>query len=101
MVENVRKAFVSGFSKLKWMDATTRKRAIEKADLIKQKIGYPKYILEPAKLDKKYEGVSRGVLRTLSNIYDEAFCKNRYQLKVIYYFSKNNHRCLTLSSISE
>ena len=99
MVENVRKAFVSGFSKLKWMDAKTKKVAIEKADLIKQKIGYPKYILEPAKLDQKYEGVSTGVLRPLSNIYDEAFCKNRYWLKVNYYFSKS--RCLIGSSISE
>ena len=77
MVENIRKAFVAGFSKLKWMDATTRKAAIEKANLIKQKIGYPKYIMEPAKLDKKYEGVGRGVLRTLLNTYDEAFCANR------------------------
>ena len=59
MVQNVRDAFTDSFSDLTWMDTKTRKAAKEKADAIYQKIGYPPYILDPDKLDKHYEGVSK------------------------------------------
>ena len=37
----------------------------------------------------------RGELRILSNIYDEAFCKNSQKQKAVLYFCKNLHpECL-------
>ena len=39
---------------------------------------------------------SRGIFRTLSNIYDETFCDNNERLKAVNYFLKKLHfRCLT------
>ena len=57
MVEAVRTAFISSFKSLSWMDEQTRLAAQEKADSVTQKIGFPSFILDPAKLDKYYEGV--------------------------------------------
>ena len=62
MVQNIRSAFKSKLKDLDWMDDETRNAAKEKADIIHQLIGYPEYIMNPKKLDKKYEKVKRTML---------------------------------------
>ncbi|RWS21777.1 Endothelin-converting enzyme 2-like protein [Leptotrombidium deliense] len=57
MIEEIKDAFKHNLPNLKWMDADTRKLAIEKADAITDMIGFPDFITDPKKLDEKYEGV--------------------------------------------
>ena len=45
MVENVRESFLQNLDDIDWMDNDTKKRAVEKANLIKKMIAYPDYIL--------------------------------------------------------
>ncbi|XP_012937858.1 endothelin-converting enzyme homolog [Aplysia californica] len=58
MIENVREAFKENLPRLKWMDPKTQAAAIDKANAVTDMIGYPTYILDTAKLDKKYEGLN-------------------------------------------
>ena len=58
ILELVRSTFEGNLPKLDWMDEETKKRAIDKAQAVSQKIGYPEYITKPAKLDEHYEKVS-------------------------------------------
>ncbi|GFS15941.1 endothelin-converting enzyme 1 [Elysia marginata] len=55
MIENVRTAFTDNLPNLDWMDDATRAAALDKANAVTDMIGYPNYILDHAKLDKKYE----------------------------------------------
>ncbi len=57
MIEEVRDAFKNNLPNLKWMDDQTRELAKEKADAITDMIGFPDFILDNTKLDKRYEGV--------------------------------------------
>ncbi|XP_054713276.1 endothelin-converting enzyme homolog isoform X1 [Uloborus diversus] len=57
MINEIRDAFKENLPLLKWMDPETRKLAKEKADAITDMIGFPEFILDPKKLDKKYEGL--------------------------------------------
>jgi len=41
-----------------WMDAATRATALDKADSIVHKIGYPDFVANPAELDDYYQKVS-------------------------------------------
>lgn len=58
MIYSIRNAFKDNLSNLSWMDDRTRMLAREKADYINQMIGFPDFILNPEKLNGKYEGVS-------------------------------------------
>ncbi|GIY38903.1 endothelin-converting enzyme homolog [Caerostris darwini] len=58
MINEIRDAFKENLPLLKWMDPETRKLAKEKADSITDMIGFPEFILNPKKLDEKYDGVS-------------------------------------------
>jgi predicted metalloendopeptidase len=58
MIFAIRNAFKDNLSNLAWMDDSTRTLAREKADHINQMIGFPDFILNPEKLNGKYEGVS-------------------------------------------
>lgn len=67
MIYSIRNAFKDNLPNLTWMDDRTRMLAREKADYINQMIGFPDFILNPEKLNGKYEGVSN-VLKFLSLI---------------------------------
>lgn len=58
MIYSIRNAFKDNLANLTWMDDRTRNLAKEKADHINQMIGFPDFILNPEKLNDKYEGVS-------------------------------------------
>ncbi|RWS12030.1 endothelin-converting enzyme 2-like protein [Dinothrombium tinctorium] len=58
MIAEIKSAFIENLPNLKWMDAETRKLAKEKADAITDMIGFPDFILNPEKLDEKYEGLN-------------------------------------------
>ncbi|XP_044741561.1 endothelin-converting enzyme homolog isoform X2 [Chrysoperla carnea] len=58
IISEVREAFKENLKHLDWMDAETRKAAMEKADGISDMIGYPDYILKPKQLDEKYAGLA-------------------------------------------
>ena len=57
MIDEVKAAFKNNLPHLQWMDAKTRKAAIEKANAVVDMIGFPKYILNDTKLDKEYQKV--------------------------------------------
>ena len=58
MIHNIRQAFNDLLAENEWMDDQTRAVAKEKANAIKERIGYPDYIIVPELLDKKIENVS-------------------------------------------
>ncbi|XP_053378896.1 neprilysin-1-like [Mercenaria mercenaria] len=55
MIGNLRAAFIDLLLENDWMDNETRAVAREKATAIKERIGYPDFILDPVQLDKKFE----------------------------------------------
>ena len=57
MIDEVKAAFKNNLPHLQWMDAKTRKAAIEKANAVVDMIGFPKYILNITKLDEEYQKV--------------------------------------------
>ncbi|XP_067124089.1 endothelin-converting enzyme homolog isoform X3 [Centruroides vittatus] len=57
MIDEIREAFKKNLPKLSWMDPETTQLAREKANAITDMIGFPDFILNPEKLDKKYEGL--------------------------------------------
>ena len=57
MIDEVKMAFKSNLPHLTWMDAKTRKAAIEKANAVVDMIGFPKYILNNTRLDEEYQRV--------------------------------------------
>ena len=58
MIHNIRQAFNDLLVENEWMDMETRAVAREKANAIKERIGYPDYIIVPELLDRKLETVS-------------------------------------------
>ncbi|XP_076320536.1 endothelin-converting enzyme homolog isoform X2 [Tachypleus tridentatus] len=57
MINDVRKAFKDGLSRLDWLDAKTLTLIEDKADAITASIGYPDFIFDYKKLDETYEGL--------------------------------------------
>ena len=57
ILQNIRAAFEESLPATEWMDANTRVLAMNKAQAIVQKIGYPDFIMDPATLDKYYQKV--------------------------------------------
>ncbi|XP_078616185.1 endothelin-converting enzyme homolog isoform X2 [Branchiostoma floridae x Branchiostoma japonicum] len=55
MIGEVKGAFIRNLPNLQWMDDETRRAAEDKAEAVYDMIGFPDYILDPEKLDKKYE----------------------------------------------
>ncbi|KAL4221616.1 Membrane metallo-endopeptidase-like 1 [Mactra antiquata] len=55
MISNLRAAFIDLLHENDWMDNDTRAVAEEKALAIRERIGYPDFIVDPVKLDKKIE----------------------------------------------
>ncbi|XP_060581154.1 membrane metallo-endopeptidase-like 1 [Ruditapes philippinarum] len=58
MIGNIRGTFNDELENIAWMDDATRTVAKEKADAVKEWIGYPSDILIPEKLNKLYENAS-------------------------------------------
>ncbi|XP_045161647.2 neprilysin-like [Mercenaria mercenaria] len=58
MIGNIRNAFNELLDELDWMDETTKELAREKANAIKEWIGYPDKILIVEKLNKLYENAT-------------------------------------------
>jgi len=58
MLARIRKTFRGSFKEVSWMDDTTKRAAMDKADSMPGKIGYPDYILDPNELDKKFEDLT-------------------------------------------
>ncbi|XP_072047754.1 membrane metallo-endopeptidase-like 1 [Amphiura filiformis] len=57
LVTNVKIAFKEMLKDNKWMDEETKVAAKEKADAIREQIGFPDWITDDAELNKKYEKV--------------------------------------------
>jgi predicted metalloendopeptidase len=58
MVENIRAQFSSSVSDVDWMDPATRKVAQDKAEAMKELIGYPDWYANKSALEIYYKGVS-------------------------------------------
>ena len=50
-------SFKSRMARVKWMDKATRATALDKADAVVHKIGYPDFVANPTELDQHYEQV--------------------------------------------
>ncbi|GFG28564.1 hypothetical protein Cfor_10702 [Coptotermes formosanus] len=60
MVENIRAQFSSSVSDVNWMDPATRQVAQDKAEAMKELIGYPDWYANKSALEVYYNGVSVG-----------------------------------------
>lgn len=58
MIQMVKDAFKEHLHQIKWMDPKTLQLASEKTDAITDIIGYPDFIMNEKRLNKRYEGVS-------------------------------------------
>lgn len=58
MIDAIRASFKKGLPDLDWMDDETRRAAEDKADAVKDMIGFPDYIKDPKKLKEKYDGLN-------------------------------------------
>ncbi|KAI0238130.1 Endothelin-converting enzyme 1 [Lamellibrachia satsuma] len=65
----IRHSFSDNINKAQWMDDETRARAVEKSKAISQMIGYPEFILSPAKLDRNYANIL-GTLWPQANVLE-------------------------------
>ncbi|XP_053378992.1 neprilysin-like [Mercenaria mercenaria] len=91
MIGNIRNAFDELLDDLDWMDEPTKELAKEKADAIKEWIGYPDKILDVEKLNKLYENAIikrheyyQNVLNSLKKYMSEELRKLRQK------FDKND-----------
>ena len=57
MFESVMRSFKTHISDVAWMDEATRATALDKADAVVHKIGYPDFVVSPALLDEYYQQV--------------------------------------------
>ncbi|XP_068173675.1 neprilysin-like isoform X3 [Antennarius striatus] len=55
MIKDIREVFISNLDELTWMDAQTKKAAEEKAQAIRQRIGYSDNIMDDEYLNKEYK----------------------------------------------
>ncbi|CAH3162047.1 unnamed protein product [Porites lobata] len=54
MTTLIREAFINNLNSADWMDSATKEAAREKANAIKEDVGYPPYIKNDTKLDEHY-----------------------------------------------
>ncbi|KAM9481768.1 neprilysin-like isoform 1-T1 [Clarias gariepinus] len=71
MIAGIREVFVSNLEDLTWMDDETRKAATEKAQAIRERIGFSENIMNSTYLDEEYKDLSYN-----SNEYFENILKN-------------------------
>ncbi|CAM9846369.1 membrane metallo-endopeptidase-like 1 [Lampetra fluviatilis] len=76
IIGRIRQVFIEKLDEMEWMDGSTKVKAQEKAESIKEMIGYPDYILDDddPKLDEEYKNLNFGEAsyfeNTLENIHD-------------------------------
>ncbi|XP_065318657.1 endothelin-converting enzyme homolog [Gordionus sp. m RMFG-2023] len=61
MIDSIKVSFKKQLTGVDWMDEDTKKVAAEKVDAVKNKIGFPEYLLDSKLLDEKYEGLEFSV----------------------------------------
>jgi len=54
---SIKKSFVDVLKEQDWMDDTTKKAALDKADKMTDKYGFPTYILNDTRIYKEYDGL--------------------------------------------
>ncbi len=57
MVANIQNEFKKILNEVDWMDKKSKENALEKADAIDIKIGYPEWILNDTELNDYYKNV--------------------------------------------
>ena len=62
MIENIRKEFKLIVGELDWMDKASKEKALEKADYIDAKIGYPDFTYNDTHLNEIYKHVGFGII---------------------------------------
>jgi len=58
MTKAITAAFREMLSEADWMEQETRRLAARKLDAMQLRIGYPDFIVDPDKLDERYDAVS-------------------------------------------
>lgn len=58
ILENIKAEFKAQLPHVTWMNAETRRKALEKANAINNKVGYPAMAKDPEALDLYYKNVS-------------------------------------------
>jgi len=56
MIHDIRHVFLANLDKVDWMDDVTKEKAKEKAEAIRENIGYPSYLTNKTALGMMYEG---------------------------------------------
>ncbi|XP_070561571.1 endothelin-converting enzyme 2-like [Ptychodera flava] len=72
IVAHIKTAFKESIRYNGWMSEETRQVAIEKANAMDGKIGYPDYILDPEELDKEFEEVEVDQSNFLQSMVNQA-----------------------------
>ncbi|XP_070561570.1 endothelin-converting enzyme 1-like [Ptychodera flava] len=84
IIKRIKAAFKeNSLDNIDWMSEDTRQVAIEKVDAIREKVGYPDFILDPVKLDKKYEEYEvdpSNCLKSVTNLRKAAFNNMIYKI---------------------
>ncbi|XP_022106131.1 endothelin-converting enzyme homolog isoform X2 [Acanthaster planci] len=68
LIEDIREAFLQNLPLVEWMDDKTRARAEDKARAVKDKIGFPDWILDPVQLDEYYRGLNISTANKFDNM---------------------------------
>ena len=55
---SIRDQFTQIIEQQDWMDLTTKKKALNKAKLMKDKYGFPQYILNDTRINEEYNGLA-------------------------------------------
>jgi len=56
MIHDIRQVFLANLDKVEWMDEKTKQRALDKAEAIRENIGYPEILTNKTALAKMYKG---------------------------------------------
>lgn len=56
MIHDIRQVFLANLEKVDWMDEETKQKAIDKAEAMRQNIGYPEYLTNKTALAKEFKG---------------------------------------------
>lgn len=56
MIHDIRQVFLANLEKVDWMDEETKQKARDKAEAIRENIGYPEYLTNKTELAKEFKG---------------------------------------------
>lgn len=85
MIKRIKESFREILMEVPWLDDSTKKVAKEKADDIKEKIGYPDYIMNDTALNLDYEGITldeKHYFENMLNIMEVAVANNHKRLRL-------------------